>query len=681
MRIRTSTRLTSLAMAGLFAAAPAALAAQQAPPAAKAQQADKAPAQADGLDRQRQAYESYVEGESRSRDGDYVGATAAYKKAIELDPTADEPRVALTRLYLSNRDIDAARAAAQDAIKANPDSIPAHAALVEIYLNEALGGGGLSKEKAAQAITELEWVVGKDPKADVMVRDKSIKALGLLGTLYKAVDEDKKALDAYERLAKIDSTSADTATTLAELYYTSRRYRDAAKAADQARKIDSSNLKAQLIYAQSMLRTGRATEAIEAFKQVLDAVPEQSKAALSTDYADALVQAGRYDEAIALLKPVLAKDPKNVQAVRVLADAQRRGGHRDQAVKTLEAALVGQDVSDSLQLVFALAETYEETEQFDKAISTYEDALAALLNPDGSVAESDKQNASVILRRIANAQRAAGHKEKVGETYERMRKVLGAADATPDMLEIQDKLDNADFEGAVTQSRRALANAKGDDKRTLTFLEAQALGRKGSLDEAVKLLQGLVGAGGDDNDVYAFLAVVQLDAGDSAGAEASIRKALAADQNDTGLLITLSSIQDKAGQYKESEATLRKVLDLDPDNATALNNLGYFLTERKERLEEALQLIQRAVNIDPTNGSFLDSLGWLNFQMGKLDDAKKYLEQAATYEHQSSTIREHLGDLYAKLGDKSKARQYWEAALRLSNERDEVARLKEKLQE
>ena len=87
--------------------------------------------------------------------------------------------------------------------------------------------------------------------------------------------------------------------------------------------------------------------------------------------------------------------------------------------------------------------------------------------------------------------------------------------------------------------------------------------------------------------------------------------------------------------------------------ATALNNLGYFLTERKDRLDEALSLIQRAVNIDPTNGSFLDSLGWLYFQMGKLPEAKRYLEQAAVYEHQSSTIREHLGDLYHKLGERA----------------------------
>jgi tetratricopeptide (TPR) repeat protein len=682
MSLRTSTRLSAVVMAGVFVAAPAATLGAQAPaPQQAGQPAAATQSPSDPVARRRAAYERYVEGEQHERQGEYVLAVDAYKQAIELDPTADEPRVALARLYLANRDTGAARAAALEALEINKDSIPARGVLAEVYLNEAVGGGALNREKALAAIAELEYVVKLDEKADVTLNGRALKALAVLGTLYKAVDDDKKALETYERLSRFDTTSSETATTLAGYYFDQRRYRDAARAAEQARKIDANNLAALRILAQSLLRTGRAAEAVEAYKQVVAAINEQAKPEMTKEYADALVQAGRYQEAVEALKPILARDPKDVKAVRVVADAHRRSGRRDLAAKTLEEALVGQDVSASLELVFALAETYEETEQFDKAIATYEDALGALTNPDGTVDPDARQNAGVILRRIANAHRAAGRKEKVAEVYERMRKALGADDATPDMLEIQDKIETAAYDAAVAQARKAKAAAKPDEKRTLTFLEAQALGRRGDLADAVKLLEGMLGSGPDDTDVYSFMAVVQLDGGDAAAAERSIRKALESDRNDTGLLITLSSIQDKAGQYKESEATLRRVLELDPDNATALNNLGYFLTERKERLEEALQLIQRAVNIDPTNGSFLDSLGWLYFQMGKMTEAKRYLEQAVVYEHQSSTIREHLGDLYAKLGDMTKARQYWEAALRLSNEREEVARLKEKLQE
>jgi Flp pilus assembly protein TadD len=110
-----------------------------------------------------------------------------------------------------------------------------------------------------------------------------------------------------------------------------------------------------------------------------------------------------------------------------------------------------------------------------------------------------------------------------------------------------------------------------------------------------------------------------------------------------------------------------------------LNNLGYFLADRNDRLAEAEALIRRAVNIEPTNGSFLDSLGWLLYRQGKLAEAQKFLEQAVIYQPRSGTIHDHLGDLYKKQGQVDKARAKWEDALKLSTEPDEVKKIKEKL--
>jgi cytochrome c-type biogenesis protein CcmH/NrfG len=132
-----------------------------------------------------------------------------------------------------------------------------------------------------------------------------------------------------------DSASSDTLTALAELYFDQRKYRDAARVADQARKVDSTNIKALFILGQSLLRTGRAAEAVDVYKGIMDAANDQQKPIVAKEYADALVQAGRYNEAIEILKPILAKDPKDVKAVRVFVDAQRRAGHRDVAAKAL----------------------------------------------------------------------------------------------------------------------------------------------------------------------------------------------------------------------------------------------------------------------------------------------------------------------------------------------------------
>jgi Tfp pilus assembly protein PilF len=146
-------------------------------------------------------------------------------------------------------------------------------------------------------------------------------------------------------------------------------------------------------------------------------------------------------------------------------------------------------------------------------------------------------------------------------------------------------------------------------------------------------------------------------------------------------LIQLSSVFDRAKQHDASEKILRDLLNREPDNATALNNLGYFMVERGVGYEEALKLIEQAIAIDPIQGSFLDSLGWAHFKLGNVDKARQYLEKALLYARRNSTIHEHLGDVLREAGRVAEARKQWEKALEYSVEADEIARLRGKLKD
>jgi tetratricopeptide (TPR) repeat protein len=111
------------------------------------------------------------------------------------------------------------------------------------------------------------------------------------------------------------------------------------------------------------------------------------------------------------------------------------------------------------------------------------------------------------------------------------------------------------------------------------------------------------------------------------------------------------------------EREMREAFRLDPRHAPALNFVGYSLAERSQRLDEALELVQRALEIDAWNGAFLDSLGWVYHQMGLYDQALPPLEQAAREMPRDPTILEHLGDVYLRLGERSLALAAWERAL------------------
>jgi tetratricopeptide (TPR) repeat protein len=125
----------------------------------------------------------------------------------------------------------------------------------------------------------------------------------------------------------------------------------------------------------------------------------------------------------------------------------------------------------------------------------------------------------------------------------------------------------------------------------------------------------------------------------------------------------------------KAEEQLRAILEDDPDDALALNNLGYNLADRGLKLAEAEAMCRRAVEQDrddrrrsgdaaPASGTYLDSLGWALFRRGKLDEAKAVLESAVALPDASGdpTVWDHLGDVYFKQGDSEKAKQAWDKA-------------------
>jgi len=102
---------------------------------------------------------------------------------------------------------------------------------------------------------------------------------------------------------------------------------------------------------------------------------------------------------------------------------------------------------------------------------------------------------------------------------------------------------------------------------------------------------------------------------------------------------------DKLGQFEETEKFMKKAISLDPDNAEALNYLGYSYADRGINLKEARSLIEKAVELKPNNGYYIDSLGWVYFKLGDKQNALKYLLEAIKYVKDDPVILEHLGDI------------------------------------
>ncbi|MDB5662362.1 MAG: hypothetical protein JWN59_700 [Sphingomonas bacterium] len=136
---------------------------------------------------------------------------------------------------------------------------------------------------------------------------------------------------------------------------------------------------------------------------------------------------------------------------------------------------------------------------------------------------------------------------------------------------------------------------------------------------------------------------------------------------------------DAAGDWAAARADLKQAVKLAPDQAVALNYLGYAQLERRENLAEAEKLIERASALKPDDAAITDSLGWTYYLRGDVPRAITMLERAVAGEPAEPTINEHLGDAYWTAGRRFEARYAWRAALVYADDAKLTGRIRAKI--
>jgi len=140
-----------------------------------------------------------------------------------------------------------------------------------------------------------------------------------------------------------------------------------------------------------------------------------------------------------------------------------------------------------------------------------------------------------------------------------------------------------------------------------------------------------------------------------------------ADEKNTPLLTQIySSLGDTYHALKlfaESDQAYHEALALDSNNVGTLNNYAYYLSLRKDNLNEAEKMSKRSNELEPNNPTFQDTYAWVLFQKGDYQEALAWIEKAiANSPRASSALLDHYGDILFKLGNIEKALDKWKAA-------------------
>ncbi|HXX86036.1 MAG TPA: tetratricopeptide repeat protein [Casimicrobiaceae bacterium] len=193
---------------------------------------------------------------------------------------------------------------------------------------------------------------------------------------------------------------------------------------------------------------------------------------------------------------------------------------------------------------------------------------------------------------------------------------------------------------------------------------AVVLGKKGNPAEAIQYLASLNPEGHDQRiERVQTQALVMREAGDYEGAYAVLSTALAGEPDSAELLYDVAMAAEKLDRLDEVEARLKRLIELKPDNAQALNALGYTLVDRTQRTAEGLKLIEKALALAPADPFILDSMGWAQYRMGNFDDSEKFLRRALA-DRPDPEIAAHLGEVLWAKGQRDNAREIWQSQLK-----------------
>ena len=366
----------------------------------------------------------------------------------------------------------------------------------------------------------------------------------------------------------------------------------------------------QLIFGKALLlqQDGDAKGALQLLE---DNPPQPGEIAPILLRARILANLDRGNEALPLLEKNIRQNPDDKRLrltyARMLVEQNRMDDAKAQFASLLQQYPEDDELRYSLALVCLEAKAWDEAASY----------LAELVER-GSHVDSAHLNLGRIAEERDDPQGALAEYAQVG----------AGTDYLPAQLRQADILIAS---GRAAEAARRLADARSsqpDYAIQLYLIEAETLANNERPEQARQVLD----------------------------------KALVQNPDDLNLLYTRAMLAEKRNDLAQMEKDLRAIIQREPDNAMALNALGYTLTDRTTRYAEARGLIEKAHRINPDDPAVLDSMGWVNYRLGNLDDAEKYLRQALE-RFPDHEVAAHLGEVLWANGKQREAKKVWAKAL------------------
>ena len=199
---------------------------------------------------------------------------------------------------------------------------------------------------------------------------RDVNMLALLGALLVKLD---RAAEAEQKLLQAIAeapTFAKPHEDLGHLLVKQNRAQEALPHLERATHLDPRLENAWFTLGKALSMLGRGVEADVAFEQCFALSPERRMMALAAEHQ----KEGRLDEAEHLYRRVLRHDPRNVDAMRLLALIDLKAGRDSEAENLLEKAI--SLAPDFLLAILDLGRLRKDQDRYGEALECFDKAIA-----------------------------------------------------------------------------------------------------------------------------------------------------------------------------------------------------------------------------------------------------------------------------------------------------------------
>ncbi len=412
----------------------------------------------------------------------------------------------------------------------------------------------------------------------------------LLGYAARLARKSQISVDAYNRGLRLDPSSLDGLSGLAQTYNTMGRRDEAERILTQVLSVDPKRSNDAEVLGEILLRSGEYDKSLTVLARAEAIEPSARVELLMAVSHERLKQ---FDQANHYLELAKSRAPNNPEVERALAGFYRETGNYPAAIAALKA-IHGANPEVRAELAY----TYQLDGQPEESATLYSQAANALPNDVN------------LQLSAAQAQLAAGSVERAEPFLKR------AASIDPEHYRLHAirgeiaRLEERNGE-AIQEYNAAIAHlpetpAEGPLYGIQLHLNLVELYKgvqndaafKNHLQIAQSQIGGLDQRGSNRSEFLRLRAMIEMYAGDLAGAGDDVKEALSLKPKDPNNLQLSGDLLVKLGQPEEAIAVYRQILTIDANNRFALTSLG-FVSREAGHDKEAEKYFERLAAAHP----------------------------------------------------------------------------------